>query len=209
MQHSVRSSDSLRCWCSPLHCSVYKSLILSALFDAVDISCGAGSPEHVLSVRAADMSLLSVSRSFHRIKRNLLHWNNVIALTNEHSGLQSCRLFCDTPKDIRKTAVSLLGKCVSHRRCLRLGFKTICVFICSKVLTLEAGQYARFANGTAICSMGDTSVMVTAVAKPKPSTGSFMPLTVVYRQKSAAAGRIPTNFLRRELGKLYILHDNA
>lgn len=43
--------------------------------------------------------------------------------------------------------------------------------------------------------------MVTAVssaASSKPS--SFVPLTVDYRQKAAAAGRIPTNFLRRELG---------
>ncbi|XP_017768582.1 PREDICTED: polyribonucleotide nucleotidyltransferase 1, mitochondrial isoform X2 [Nicrophorus vespilloides] len=42
--------------------------------------------------------------------------------------------------------------------------------------------------------------MVTAVSKTKPSTSNFLPLVVDYRQKSAAAGRIPTNFLRRELG---------
>lgn len=49
--------------------------------------------------------------------------------------------------------------------------------------------------------MGDTTVMVTTVAaKDKRAPGSFMPLTVEYRQKYAAAGRIPTNFLRRELG---------
>lgn len=68
-------------------------------------------------------------------------------------------------------------------------------------LTLSTGKYARFANGTAECRMGDTSVMVTAVAKDKPSGANFMPLTVDFRQKYAAAGRIPTNFLRRELGK--------
>lgn len=43
-------------------------------------------------------------------------------------------------------------------------------------------------------------MMVTAVAKTKPSPGNFVPLVVDYRQKSAAAGRIPTNFLRREIG---------
>lgn len=42
--------------------------------------------------------------------------------------------------------------------------------------------------------------MVTAVSKTKPSPSNFLPLVVDYRQKSAAAGRIPTNFLRRELG---------
>uniref|UniRef100_A0A8B9HV42 Protein phosphatase 4 regulatory subunit 3C n=1 Tax=Astyanax mexicanus TaxID=7994 RepID=A0A8B9HV42_ASTMX len=49
-------------------------------------------------------------------------------------------------------------------------------------------------------SLGETSVMVTAVSKTKPSPSQFMPLVVDYRQKAAAAGRIPTNYLRRELG---------
>ena len=50
-------------------------------------------------------------------------------------------------------------------------------------------------------SHGDSSVLATAVSKVKPSaTASFLPLTVDYRLKAAAAGRIPTNFLRRELG---------
>ncbi|XP_013005527.1 polyribonucleotide nucleotidyltransferase 1, mitochondrial isoform X2 [Cavia porcellus] len=42
--------------------------------------------------------------------------------------------------------------------------------------------------------------MVTAVSKTKPSASQFMPLVVDYRQKAAAAGRIPTNHLRREIG---------
>lgn len=48
--------------------------------------------------------------------------------------------------------------------------------------------------------MGDTSVMVTAVSKTKSSVSNFLPLLVDYRQKSASVGKIPTNFLRRELG---------
>lgn len=43
-------------------------------------------------------------------------------------------------------------------------------------------------------------MMVTAVSKTKASPSNFLPLVVDYRQKSAAAGRIPTNFFRRELG---------
>lgn len=56
------------------------------------------------------------------------------------------------------------------------------------------------ADGAAVATLGDTSVLITAVSKarPGPSPG-FMPLTVDYRQKYAAAGRIPSNFLRREL----------
>ncbi|CAH1972514.1 unnamed protein product [Acanthoscelides obtectus] len=42
--------------------------------------------------------------------------------------------------------------------------------------------------------------MVTAVSKTKPTQANFLPLVVDYRQKLAAAGRIPTNFFRRELG---------
>lgn len=66
---------------------------------------------------------------------------------------------------------------------------------------MSTGKYARFADGSAIVSLGDTSVMVTAVCKDQlSSNSSFLPLIVDYRQKAAAAARIPTNFLRRELG---------
>lgn len=80
------------------------------------------------------------------------------------------------------------------------GFNILIHF--SRVIRISSGKYARFADGCSVVSVGDTAVMVTAVAKPKPSGGnnSFLPLVVDYRQKAAAAGRIPTNFLRRELG---------
>ncbi|XP_021946408.1 polyribonucleotide nucleotidyltransferase 1, mitochondrial [Folsomia candida] len=69
-----------------------------------------------------------------------------------------------------------------------------------KTLKVGTGRLARMADGCAVASFGDTSVMVTAVGKIKSTPQGFMPLTVDYRQKAAAAGRIPTNFLRRELG---------
>jgi polyribonucleotide nucleotidyltransferase len=50
---------------------------------------------------------------------------------------------------------------------------------------------------------GETAVMCTAIAKQKQSANaSFLPLSVDYRLKSAAAGRIPTTFMRREMGEL-------
>ena len=66
---------------------------------------------------------------------------------------------------------------------------------------LAVGELARFADGSATAQDGDTAVLVTAVSRARsgPAPG-FLPLTVDYRQKTAAAGRIPTNFLRRELG---------
>lgn len=69
-----------------------------------------------------------------------------------------------------------------------------------QVIKINVGKYARFADGCAVAQLGNTSVMVTSVSKTKPTASTFMPLTVDYRQKAAAAGRIPTNFLRRELG---------
>ncbi|KAL9703279.1 hypothetical protein quinque_006797 [Culex quinquefasciatus] len=73
-----------------------------------------------------------------------------------------------------------------------------------RVVRISSGKYARFADGCSVVTVGDTAVMVTAVARQKPGGGgsnaSFLPLVVDYRQKAAAAGRIPTNFLRREMG---------
>lgn len=68
-------------------------------------------------------------------------------------------------------------------------------------IQFKTGEMARFADGCVVGTIGDTSVLVTAVSRKKTSaTLNFLPLTVDYRQKAAAAGRIPTNFFRRELG---------
>lgn len=57
------------------------------------------------------------------------------------------------------------------------------------------------ADSCVVGEIGNTSVMATAVSKDRTgSSPNFFPLIVDYRQKAAAAGRIPTNFLRRELG---------
>ncbi|XP_018308454.1 polyribonucleotide nucleotidyltransferase 1, mitochondrial isoform X2 [Mycetomoellerius zeteki] len=81
----------------------------------------------------------------------------------------------------------------------KVGSETI-TFSDGKQLQFSTGKYARFADGCAVATLGDTSVMVTAVCQHHSTTSSFLPLVVDYRQKAAAAGRIPTNFLRRELG---------
>uniref|UniRef100_A0AAY5E8D2 polyribonucleotide nucleotidyltransferase n=1 Tax=Electrophorus electricus TaxID=8005 RepID=A0AAY5E8D2_ELEEL len=67
-------------------------------------------------------------------------------------------------------------------------------------IEISTGKLARFADGCSVVQLGETSVMVTTVSKTKPSPSSFLPLVVDYRQKAAAAGRIPTNYLRREMG---------
>lgn len=67
--------------------------------------------------------------------------------------------------------------------------------------TFSVGKWARMADASAIGRCGETTVMVTGVAsKTASSSLGFAPITVDYRQRAAAAGRIPTNHLRREMG---------
>ncbi|XP_076637960.1 polyribonucleotide nucleotidyltransferase 1 [Colletes latitarsis] len=72
-------------------------------------------------------------------------------------------------------------------------------------MTFTTGKYARFAGGSVVAQFGDTSVMSTVVRKDVLTNSSVLPLTVDYRQKASAAGRIPTNFFRREIG--YTEHE--
>jgi polyribonucleotide nucleotidyltransferase len=73
------------------------------------------------------------------------------------------------------------------------------VKIAGTELVFETGRIARQAHGAVLARCGDNVVLatVTAAANPKPGT-DFLPLTVEYREKFAAAGRIPGGFLRRE-----------
>ena len=66
-------------------------------------------------------------------------------------------------------------------------------------VTLETGRLARQADGAVLVSMGDTSVLVTAVARKEADPNKdFFPLTVNYVEKTYAAGRIPGGFFKRE-----------
>ena len=66
-------------------------------------------------------------------------------------------------------------------------------------VVLEANKIARQATGAVMASMGDTAVLCTVVANPKPNPGQdFFPLTVNYQEKFYAAGKIPGGFPRRE-----------
>ncbi len=66
-------------------------------------------------------------------------------------------------------------------------------------VTLETGELARQADAAVKVAMGDTVVLVTAVAQQQAATGrDFLPLTVNYVEKTYAAGRIPGGFFKRE-----------
>jgi polyribonucleotide nucleotidyltransferase len=68
-----------------------------------------------------------------------------------------------------------------------------------KTISLEAGDLARQAGGSVVIRQGDTMVLVAATMAGKPREGiDFFPLTVDYREKTYAAGKIPGSFFRRE-----------
>ena len=68
-----------------------------------------------------------------------------------------------------------------------------------KVITLETGKLARQADGAVVVSMGQTMLLATVVAKKEVAEGqSFLPLSVDYQEKYAAAGRFPGGFFKRE-----------
>lgn len=68
----------------------------------------------------------------------------------------------------------------------------------SEKLSIETGKVAKQADGAAWVQYGGTVVLVTVVADRKNSDLDFFPLTVDYRERAYAAGRIPTVYGRRE-----------
>lgn len=68
-------------------------------------------------------------------------------------------------------------------------------------LTIKSGKVAKQASGSVIVTLGETTVLVTAVAAHDVRPTNFLPLTVEYQEKIYAAGRIPGNYFRREIGR--------
>src|SRR5437899_298986 len=65
-------------------------------------------------------------------------------------------------------------------------------------LKLESGRLAKQAAGACLLQFGETVVLATATVSDNMSTLPFFPLTVEYREKAYAAGKIPGGFLKRE-----------
>jgi polyribonucleotide nucleotidyltransferase len=65
-------------------------------------------------------------------------------------------------------------------------------------LVLETGRMAKQASGSVLVQFGDTMVLAAVTVSPNVSTLPFFPLTVEYREKTYAAGKIPGGFLKRE-----------
>jgi len=68
-----------------------------------------------------------------------------------------------------------------------------------RIFSIETGRYAKQADGAVMVKYGDTMVLATAVASKEIVEGQdFFPLQVEYREKTAAAGKIPGGFFKRE-----------
>ncbi|MEO8227792.1 MAG: polyribonucleotide nucleotidyltransferase, partial [Gemmatimonadota bacterium] len=65
-------------------------------------------------------------------------------------------------------------------------------------LSFETGRMAKQASGSALVRYADTIVLAAVTVSPNISTLPFFPLTVEYREKTYAAGKIPGGFLKRE-----------
>jgi len=66
-------------------------------------------------------------------------------------------------------------------------------------IIIETGKLAKQADGSVVVRCGKTFLLATVVAAEEAKPGTdFMPLSVEYKEKFAAAGRIPGGFLKRE-----------
>lgn len=69
----------------------------------------------------------------------------------------------------------------------------------NQTVTIETGRIARQATGSALVTVGETSVLCTVVGAKEARAGQdFFPLSVHYQEKAYAAGKIPGGFFKRE-----------
>ncbi|MEO6695125.1 MAG: polyribonucleotide nucleotidyltransferase [Ignavibacteria bacterium] len=79
---------------------------------------------------------------------------------------------------------------MSYKKSIEIGGKT---------LTLETGKLAKQANGAVMISLNENYVLCTVTAADVAKPGQdFFPLTVDYREKTSAVGKIPGGFFKRE-----------
>jgi len=65
-------------------------------------------------------------------------------------------------------------------------------------LVIETGRMAKQAAGSAVVTFGETMVLAAVTVSEKVSTLPFFPLTVEYKERTYAAGKIPGGFIKRE-----------
>lgn len=68
-------------------------------------------------------------------------------------------------------------------------------------LSIQTGKVAKQASGSVLVTYGESMVLVTVVSANDERDVGFLPLSVEYQEKIYAAGRIPGNYFRREIGR--------
>jgi polyribonucleotide nucleotidyltransferase len=81
----------------------------------------------------------------------------------------------------------------------KIGIKKSYTLGDGRTIELETGKLAKQADGAVVLTMGKTMILATVVSDATAGEDmDFLPLTVNYKEKFAAAGRIPGGFLKRE-----------
>lgn len=77
---------------------------------------------------------------------------------------------------------------------------SLSVEVGGKTITFETGIIAKQSDGSVVARLGDTMVLAAAVSdkNQKPGLQDFVPLTVNYKERTYAAGKIPGGFFKRE-----------
>lgn len=82
---------------------------------------------------------------------------------------------------------------------MQLGFTKTIDLGDGKAITLESGKLAKQADGSVMLRQGNTMILATICANKEAKEGiDFLPLTVEYKEKYAAAGKFPGGFFKRE-----------
>src|SRR5262245_60876601 len=77
--------------------------------------------------------------------------------------------------------------------------QTVSMELGGRTLSISTGKWAKLAGGSAVVQLGGTVVLVAASASKMASPNrDFVPLTVDYRERTYAAGKIPGGFFKRE-----------
>ena len=79
-----------------------------------------------------------------------------------------------------------------------MNVQTVSIDVGGRPMTIETGKLAKQANGSVVIRQDDSMVLVTACATKDDVPFDFLPLTVVYQDRTAASGSIPGGFLKRE-----------
>ena len=80
-----------------------------------------------------------------------------------------------------------------------MSFYTVTANVGRSPITFESGKIAKLADGAVVVSSADTVVMTSAVSATTMKEGQdFFPLTVDYKEKAAAVGKIPGGYFKRE-----------